>query len=58
MARKTGNVLHHGGGWQIVPKEHSLKIGIKPEELADDGTRVVGDVVLFRIPKDLHNMKV
>jgi hypothetical protein len=56
LARKTSNLLFQGGGWQLVPREHCLKLGIKPEQLAVDGTYRIGvDLVLARMPKGLND---
>jgi len=56
LAKKTSNLLFQGGGWQIVPREHCLnKLGIKPEQLAADGSYRVGvDLVLARMPRELN----
>lgn len=58
MTTKTGNLLLQGGGWQVVPKEHALKIGFsKSGDLAEDGTRRLNELVLARIPKEYFDEK-
>jgi len=59
IAVKTSNLLYAGGGWQIVPRDHALSIGIRKEQLAPDGTYRLGkDLVLARMPKDLYEKKM
>ena len=59
IATKTSNLLYAGGGWQIVPRDHALSIGIREEQLAPDGTYRLGkDLILARMPKDLYEKKM
>ncbi len=57
LSLKTGNLLLQKGGWQLVPEEHCLKIGIKREFISPDHLYRVGDTVLARIPKELFQKK-
>lgn len=54
---KTGNLLFQKGGWQICPRNHLLKIGIKERELSPDNLLRRGDTILAFIPKDLFKEK-
>lgn len=58
LSIKTGNLLFQKGGWQIVPREHLVSIGIAERYIRADGVYRVGDTVLARIPKDLYNEKL
>lgn len=53
ISRKTGNLLHHNGGWQFCPKAHLLRIGFKQQDIAPDGLRRVGDTMLAFMPVEL-----
>lgn len=53
LSMKTSNMLFQKGGWQIVPREHLPKIGIKDAFISPDGLYRVGDTILARIPKSL-----
>ncbi len=57
LSTKTGNVLFQKGGWQLVPREHLLKIGVSVEFISPDGLYRVGDTILARMPKDLYAEK-
>jgi len=58
MMAKLSGKLYDGGGWQICPKEHCLKIGIPERELSPDGTCIVAELILARMPKKHHDEKV
>lgn len=58
ISKKTSNLLLQGGAWQIVPKEHLLRIGIKERELSPDGLYRQGDTILVFIPKKLYEEKL
>lgn len=58
IALKTGNLLFQKGGWQIVPKNHLLKLGIKEKELSVDGLLRRGDLILCFMPKSLYEEKI
>ena len=53
LSMKTGNMLFQKGGWQIVPREHLPKIGVKDAFISPDGLYRVGDLILARMPKSL-----
>ena len=55
---KTNNLLFQKGGWQLCQREHLLKIGIKPREIAPDGFYRVGDLILAFMPKKLYQEKM
>lgn len=57
LFKKTTNMLHQHGGWQLCPREHLLKIGYKQQEIGPDGLLHRGDLVLARIPKELYERK-
>lgn len=57
LSIKTSNLLFQKGGWQICPKEHLLKIGIKDKEFAPDGLLRRGDCILAFMPKKLFDEK-
>lgn len=57
LKTKTSNLLFQKGGWQIVPREHLLKIGIKEREIAPDGMYRSGDLILAFMPKKLFKEK-
>ena len=50
---KTGNLLFQKGGWQLCPKEHLLRLGIKERELSEDNFLRRGDTVLAFMPYQL-----
>lgn len=54
---KTSNMLMQKGGWQICPRDHLLKIGIKERQISPDGFYRVGDQVLSFMPKDIYDKK-
>jgi hypothetical protein len=53
---KTSNILD-GGGWQLCPRKHLLRIGISEKDLAADGLLRRGDLILAFIPKELADKK-
>ena len=58
LSIKTGNLLFQKGGWQICPKEHLSKLGIKDRELSPDGLLRRGDCILAFMPMKLYEEKV
>lgn len=58
VSLRTGNMLYQGGGWQLCPKQHLLKIGYKESDIGPDGLLHRGDLVLARIPKHLYQKKM
>ncbi len=54
---KTGNLLFQKGGWQLCPKEHLMRIGIKETELSADNFLRRGDTILAFMPKKLFEEK-
>jgi len=54
---KTGNLLFQKGGWQICPKEHLLRLGIKDNEFSADNLLRRGDTVLAFMPMKLFKEK-
>lgn len=58
ISKKTSALLYQMGGWQIVPKEHSVKkCGISEKMLAADGSYRVGELILTFMPKSLYAKK-
>ena len=57
ISTKTHNLLFQKGGWQLCPKAHLLRIGIKERELFADGLLRRGDTVLAFMPKKLFEEK-
>lgn len=58
IAKKTSALLYQMGGWQIVPKQHSVKnCGIDPKMLAADGSYRVGELILTFMPRKLWLQK-
>ena len=57
LSTKTTGLIGHKGGWQLVPKSHLLRIGIKESELLD-GLYRIGDTVLAFMPKELFKKKL
>jgi hypothetical protein len=57
LSIKTGNLLLQKGGWQLCPKEHLRRLGIKDMELSPDGFLRRGDTVLAFMPKKLYEEK-
>lgn len=58
ISKKTSALLYQMGGWQIVPKEHSVKkCGIAEKMLAADGSYRVGELILCFMPKILYAKK-
>lgn len=55
---KTGNLLFQKGGWQLCPKAHLLRLGIKETELSPDNLLRRGDTVLAFMPKALFKEKL
>jgi len=56
LSIKTGNLLFQKGGWQICPREHLVKLGIKESEISDGMLRR-GDTILAYMPKKLFEEK-
>ena len=54
---KTGALLYQKGGWQITPKAHLLRIGIKESFISADGSYRIGEHVLAFMPKELFDKK-
>ena len=54
---KTTNLLFQKGGWQICPKEHLLRVGLKDKDFAPDGLLRRGDQILAFMPKALFKEK-
>lgn len=54
----TSSLLHQKGGWQLVPKAHSLRIGFTERDLSEDGFRRIGKHILAFMPKSLFEKKV
>lgn len=54
---KTSNLLFQKGGWQLCPKAHLLRLGIKENELSADNLLRRGDTVLAFMPKKLFEEK-
>ena len=57
LSIKTGNILEQKGGWQLVPREHLVKLGFNERDISPDGLCRRGDTILARIPKDLFKVK-
>ena len=57
ITTKTGNLLFQKGGWQICPREHLLKLGLKDKEISPDGLCRRGDTILAFMPKELFDEK-
>ena len=57
LSLKTGNLLLQKGGWQIVPREHLLKLGFKDKEISPDGMLRRGDQILAFMPIALYKEK-
>jgi len=57
LSLKTGNLLFQKGGWQICPKEHLIRLGMKPSEISPDGLLRRGDTILAFMPKKLFQEK-
>ena len=57
ITEKTGNLLFNKAGWQICPREHLLKIGIKEIELTPEGTYRRNELILAFMPKKLYQEK-
>lgn len=57
LDRKTGNALFQQGGWQICPKQHLLRIGIKEDNLDVNGHLKRGQLVLAFMPKKVWKEK-
>jgi len=57
LALKTGNLLFQKGGWQIVPREHLKRLGLKDADISSDGMFRRGDQILAFMPVKLFNEK-
>jgi len=57
LSLKTSNLLLQQGGWQICPKEHLLRLGIKEKELSPEGFLIRGDTILAFMPMELYREK-
>lgn len=57
ITTKTGNLLFQKGGWQICPREHLLRLGLKDKEISADGLCRRGDTILAFMPKELFDEK-
>ena len=58
MSIKTGNLLLKKGGWQVVGKDHLLRIGIDETLIAPDGAYRLGkDLILAFMPRELYEKK-
>ena len=58
LSTKRSNLLLQKGGWQVVPREHLKRLGVKDEEIAPDGMLRRGDTILAFMPKKLFDEKV
>jgi len=56
LSRKTSGLLTDLGGWQLVQRDHLIRMGIKETEMID-GLYRVGDLVLAFMPKELYEKK-
>lgn len=54
----TSTLLYQKGGWQLVPKSHSLRIGFSESDLSEDGFRRIGKHILAFMPKKYFDKKV
>lgn len=58
LSIKTGNLLYQKGGWQIVPRDHLLNVlKLDKRFINKEGVYRVGDTILARMPKKLHEEK-
>ena len=57
LSTKRSNLLLQKGGWQVCPKEHLKRIGVKDEEISPDGMLRRGDTILAFMPKKLFDEK-
>ena len=57
LSIKTGNLLFQKGGWQICPREHLVRLGLKDSDISADGMLRRGDTILAFMPKKLHKEK-
>lgn len=57
LSRLTTTLLQQLGGWQLVPKAHSLRIGFKDREISEDGHKRIGEHILVFMPKAVFDRK-
>lgn len=55
---KSNQLLFQGGGWQLCPKQHLLKIGIEERLISPDGFYRIGKHILAFMPKELYLKKM
>lgn len=58
LSRVTSSLLHQLGGWELVKKQHALRLGFKESEISEDGHKRIGEHVLAFMPKSLYEKKL